>query len=60
MRITFFKKDGSSFYELQANRGHSADRIWINNENGEGGDFDADAISDVIFNALDKFFKENH
>lgn len=58
MEITIFHDAGMKSYTLS--KGKEVNKIWINTEDGEGADFDADIISQVIFNAIDKFFKENH
>ena len=33
--------------------------VWLTTEDGEGGAFDLDKFSDTIFDAIDKFFRDN-
>lgn len=62
MKITFYSKDSKYFYSIKPsiNYGDKKPSIWLANENDEGGQFNADEVYDVIYNALDKYFKENY
>ena len=57
MRLTIFNKDGSESYNLSSGIGKN--KIWISRIDGEGGDFDAELIANIVFEAIDKFYKEN-
>lgn len=46
-------ESGDQSYKIRPSR--NAGKVWLENDNGEGGDFDAGAFMDVV----DKFFKEN-
>jgi len=58
MGIIFYNKEGSKYYQITAGIG-DRDKIHITTNDCEGGDFPADEVIEVIFNALDKYFKEN-
>lgn len=62
MRITFYKKDSANSYSIEPSQHYDKkeSHLLIYNECGEGGQFNADEVTDVIYNALDKYFKENH
>lgn len=63
MNITFYKKDSTQSFSIRPSQHHNKTNktyVWVDREDGEGGQFDADEIADVIYNALDKYFQENH
>lgn len=35
-------------------------KLWISREDGESGQFDADALGDALFDAVEKFFSDNY
>jgi len=51
-------KDDKQHYRLS--EGKAPDRIWINNEEGEGMDCKDYEVCTVLFEAIDKYFKENY
>jgi len=57
MRLTIFNNEGSDSYNLSF--GKEQNKIWISRMDGEGGDFDVDLIANIVFEAIDKFYKEN-
>lgn len=57
MAITIYNKDGTDSYQLSL--GRTEGKIWISHIDGEGGDFNADAVVNVVYEAIDKFYKEN-
>ena len=62
MNITFYKKDSTKSFTIRPTQHIEKNEtwVWIDNEEGEGGHFNADEIADVIFNALKKYFDENY
>jgi hypothetical protein len=62
MKIVFYHKDGEKYFAMIDAESSLIFKtnIWLENQDGEGGDFNLDEVSDVIYNALDKYFKENH
>ena len=58
MDLTITSKYSEGSYTLSI--GVEKNRIWIQRNGHEGGDFDADKVADVLLNAIDKFYKENH
>jgi hypothetical protein len=62
MNITFYKKDSLKSFSIRPSQHHDKkeDHIWLDTQDGEGGQFNADDVADVIYNALEKYFKENH
>jgi hypothetical protein len=62
MRLTFYKNNSLQSYSMNPiqHPESKATHIWIDNEEGEGGTFPADEVADVIYQALDRYFKENH
>jgi hypothetical protein len=58
--ITFYKKDSNHNFSISSQlslqrRAH----IWVKREDGEGMDVSEKEIDNVIYEALDKYFKEN-
>lgn len=60
LNITFYKNNSLDAYQLGPALGKNANRLWLTNQDGEGGDFPADEIADVVYAALDKYFKEHY
>jgi hypothetical protein len=60
MNITFYKKGSLDSYSLSPAADRNKDSIWLTDHHAEGRDFPADEIADVIFNALDKYFREKY
>ncbi len=62
MNITFYKKDSTKSFTLRPTQHCEKNEtcIWMDNDQGEGGQFNADEVADVIYNALEKYFNENY
>jgi hypothetical protein len=62
MQLTFYKQDSFKSYtiELTAHYEKIEPHIYMKNEEGEGGQFNAMDVFNVVYDALDKYFKENH
>lgn len=58
--IKIYAPKTDSYYQLSTSKCGTNDKVWLFNQDGEGGDFDADEVANVIYNALDKYFNENH
>ncbi len=56
--FTFGNKDKSKAYMLGTPLGNDKNKVWLASNEGEGGEFNGDEISDVLYQALDKYFKE--
>jgi hypothetical protein len=61
--VTFFNEDGTKSFSLMlyldkewSDGDIKKNKIWIKTEDGEGGTFDADEISDVIYNAIKAYY----
>lgn len=54
-RVVIRKNKSEKRYIITESAVGSINKVWIANEDGEGGDFDIDSLYDCI----DKFFKEN-
>lgn len=63
MKIIFHKKDFTDSFTISpfvSDPNHpNRITIWLGKEDGEGGTFDANEVSDVIFNALKGFYDKN-
>jgi len=57
MIIKLFNNEGTDAYIITM--GHRAEKIWVGKECGEGGDFDINKFNNILFDAIDKFYKEN-
>lgn len=62
MKLVFFDKHLIKYFELFLldNKNKEKNQIWLQNQDEEGAEFPADEVCDVIYNALNKYFKENH
>lgn len=62
MNITFNDKNLDKSFTLSPTQHYENKpaHIWLNNESGEGGQFPSDEVSNVIYEALEKYFKDNH
>lgn len=61
MNLTFNKKDSFktiTIWHFTCNE-IPTPLMWIDNQDGEGGAFDAKEVENVIYEALDKYFREN-
>lgn len=54
--ITFFNKDRSGSFRIRISNSFN---VWLSNQDGEGGEFDSDEIGNIVYEALEKYFKEN-
>jgi hypothetical protein len=58
MNLIFYKKD--SLESLTIQPGIEKGKLWLSRRDGEAGDFPAQEVENVIYEALDKYFRENH
>lgn len=58
MKVTFYKSNTNEYYSVDFSKNVN-DKVIINNNYQEGGEFDADEVLTVIYNAIDKYFKEH-
>jgi hypothetical protein len=58
MKLSFRKEESQELISIQP--GIGADKVWLSREDGEAGDFPAEEVEKVIYEALDKYFRENH
>ncbi len=61
MTIKFYKSNDEKWITIGPPKDieKSSTHIWMQREDGEGGDFNFGEICDVIYGSLDKYFKEN-
>lgn len=58
--ITFYKKDSECSFSISSQLSlHRRTHIWVKREDGEGMDVSEKEIDNVIYEALDKYFKDN-
>jgi len=55
INLTFNQKNTGRGYSITPPAGQG-NNVWLTSPRGDGGDFPAEEVSDVIFNALDKYF----
>jgi hypothetical protein len=64
--ITIYNQDRTRSYALTIPDDNAADeitgstRIWLTNEEGQGGAFPGDEILEAVFEALDKYFARKY
>ncbi len=58
MKLTFYKSDKSFSIRPTQHCEKNNTHVWINNEECEGGQFDADEVFAVIYDAIKKYFDE--
>jgi hypothetical protein len=56
MQIIYIKGDDKFIVSLCRK---DKNKVWISKGDGEGGQFDADALSDALFDAVEKFYNDN-
>lgn len=56
--MRFYKMNSLDYYELRTSYCGEKNRLCLANQEGESGDFPIDQIGDVIYQAIDKYFKE--
>lgn len=61
LNVTFINKKNDRFYTLSLTQHAEKNdiHVFVRNEEGEGGQFQADEVCDVIFNAIDRYFRKN-
>lgn len=58
MKFSFRKKDSQEVISILPCVAEN--RVWLSREDGEGGAFSEQEVENVIYEALDKYFRENH
>lgn len=61
MNLIIYNKDRTKSFSISPSK-HCENKqltVWLDNEEGEGGQFNASDVDNVIFEALEKYFKEN-
>jgi len=58
LNISFYEQKSEKYYTLFIPEKIDMGVIWLTNQDGEGGEFSADEITDAVYSALDKYFKE--
>lgn len=58
MNIEFYNSDGTDHITIST--GINRDNTWLSRACGEGGEFNSKEIDNVIYQALTKYFQENH
>jgi len=61
MKVIFYKKDNLKHFSIEPTQHNEKVKsfIWLANELGEGGQFDADEVTNVIYEALERYFYMN-
>jgi hypothetical protein len=62
MNLIFYKKDSLESFSIRPfiNSWDNKPCLWLENKLGEGGQFKAEEIENVIYEALEKYFAENY
>lgn len=57
MIITFYNSETGDHFEIRPS--FAKDSIWLSRGCGEGSEFSSKVVDNIIYKALDEFFKEN-
>ena len=58
MNLIIPNSKNADYFEIYF-RGYMPHKIWVSRPNGEGADFPADDINDVLYDAIKKYFDKN-
>ena len=58
MKLIIPNSKNADYFEMYF-RGYMPHKIWVSRPDGDGADFPADEINDVLYNAIKKYFDKN-
>ncbi len=58
MKLIIPNSKNADYFEMYF-RGYMPHKIWVSRPDGEGADFPADDINDVLYDAIKKYFDKN-
>ncbi len=62
MILIFYKKNSLNSFAIEPSQhdNKKETHVWLYNQDGEGGQFNSDDVTDVIYEALEKYFNEHY